>query len=75
VQAFFQNQIEALEFPDVSGGEQYEVDGGSPMAHLRMHAAVEGMLDGGNADVKAAYQKLLATGKGTTPVEYHYDLL
>src|ERR1019366_8489450 len=52
----------ALEFADVRGGEPYEVDGVSPMAHLRMHTAVEGMLDGGNADVKVAYEKLLATG-------------
>ena len=52
----------ALEFADVRGGEPYEVDGVSPMAPLRMHAAVEGMLDGGTADVKAAYEKLLATG-------------
>lgn len=52
----------ALEFADVRGGESYEVDGVSPMAHLRMHAAVEAMLDGGNADVKAACEKLLATG-------------
>jgi hypothetical protein len=70
--AFFQNQIETLEFADVPGGEPYEVDGVSPMAHLRMRAAVEGMLDGGNADVKAAYRQLLATGNGTTPVGYHY---
>jgi hypothetical protein len=52
----------ALEFADVRGGETCEVDGVSPMAHLRMHAAVEGMLDGGNAEVKAAYETLLATG-------------
>jgi hypothetical protein len=52
----------ALEFADLRGGEPYEVDGVSPMVHLRMHAAVEGMLDGGNADVRAAYEKLLATG-------------
>jgi len=52
----------ALEFADVRGGEPYEVDGVSPMAHLRMHAVVEGMLDGGTADVKAAFEKLLATG-------------
>jgi hypothetical protein len=52
----------ALEFADVRGGEPYEVDGVSPMAHLRMHAVVEGMLNGGNADVQAAYEKLLATG-------------
>jgi hypothetical protein len=41
----------ALEFADVRGGEPYEVDGVSPLAHLRMHAVVEGMLDRGNADV------------------------
>ena len=52
----------ALEFADVRGGEPYEVDGVSPLAHLRMHAAVEGMLDGGNAEVNASYEKLLATG-------------
>jgi hypothetical protein len=51
----------ALEFADVRGAE-YVVDGVSPMAHLRMHAAVEGMLSGGNEDVKAAFDKLLATG-------------
>ena len=54
----------ALEFADVRGGEPYEVDGVSPIAHLRMHAVIEGMLDGGNADVTAAYEKLLATGIG-----------
>ena len=72
----------ALEFADVRGGEPYEVDGVSPMAHLRMHAAVEGMLDGGNADVKAAYEKLLATGieghhavhiVGAIFMEYYFD--
>jgi hypothetical protein len=52
----------ALEFADVRGGEPYEVDGVSPVAHLKMHAAVEEMLDGGNADAKAAHEKLLATG-------------
>jgi hypothetical protein len=59
----------ALEFADVRGGEPYEVDGVSPMAHLRMHAAVEEMLDGGNADVKAACEKLLATG-----IERHHAI-
>jgi hypothetical protein len=72
----------ALEFADVRGGEPYEVDGVSPMAHLRMHAAVEGMLEGGNADVKAAYEKLLATGierhhaahiVGAIFLEYYFD--
>ena len=72
----------ALEFADVRGGEPYEVGGVSPMAHLRMHAAVEGMLDGGNADVKAAFEKLLATGierhhavhiVGAIFVEFYFD--
>ena len=72
----------ALEFADVRGGEPYEVDGVSPIAHIRMHAAVEGMLRGGNADVKAAYEKLLATGieghhavhiVGAIFMEYYFD--
>ena len=58
------------------------MDGVSPIAHLRMHAAVEGMLRGGNADVKAAYEKLLATGieghhavhiVGAIFMEYYFD--
>jgi hypothetical protein len=43
-------------------GQPYIVNGASPRAHLTMHAAVEEMIEGGNADVKAAYEKLLTTG-------------
>jgi len=72
----------ALEFADVRGGEPYEVDGVSPVAHLRMHAAVEEMLDGGNADARAACEKLLTTGierhhavhiVGAIFMEYYFD--
>ncbi len=72
----------ALEFADVRGGEPYEVDGVSPMAHLQMHAAVESMLDGGNADVRTAFEKLLVTGigrhhavhiVGAIFMEYYFD--
>ena len=72
----------ALEFADVRAGEPYEVDGVSPMAHLKMHVAVEDMLDGGNADAKAACEKMLATGierhhavhiLGAIFMEYYFD--
>jgi hypothetical protein len=72
----------ALEFADVRGGEPYVVDGVSPMAHLRMHAAVEAMLSGGNEDVKVAFDHLLAGGIGrhhaihiigATFMEFYFD--
>lgn len=52
----------ALEFADVREGEPYIVNGVSPLAHLATHAAVEAMVEGGNAEMKAAYEKLLSTG-------------
>ncbi len=52
----------ALEFADVREGEPYLVNGASPLAHVATHAAVEAMVGGGNADMKAAYEKLLSTG-------------
>ena len=54
----------ALEFADLRDGEPYVVDGVSPMAHLRMHTAVEEMLSGGNEEVNAAVDRLLSTGIG-----------
>src|SRR5262245_50411419 len=44
----------ALEFGDVLEGEAYIVDGASPIAHLYMHAAVEGMVEAGNPDIVPA---------------------
>jgi len=54
----------ALEFSDVRDGHPYMVGGVSPVAHLKMHAAVEEMIEGGNSDVKTTFEKLLVTGTG-----------
>jgi hypothetical protein len=51
----------ALEFADVREGVPYLVGGQSPLAHLAIHAAVEAQI-AESADVKAAFDVLLASG-------------
>ena len=51
----------ALEFADVREGEPYIVEDTSPLAHIAVHAAVEGQIEQ-DEDVKAAFEKLLAVG-------------
>ena len=38
------------------------MNGASPIFHLFEHGAVEGMIEGGHEEMKAAYEKLLTTG-------------
>ena len=52
----------ALGLADLREGDQYLVNGASPLAHLYVHAAVEEMIEGGNEDMKAAYEHLLTAG-------------
>ena len=63
----------ALEFADVREGEPYEivVDDHvvSPMAHVVMHSAVKGQIEA-DPRVKAAYEKLVATGASPHHAEH-----
>jgi hypothetical protein len=63
----------ALEFADLREGEAYEieVDGTvvSPLAHVTMHAAVKGQIEA-DPPVKAAYEKLVATGASAHHAEH-----
>ena len=63
----------ALEFADVREGESYEieVDGQavSPMAHVVMHSTVKGQV-GADPHVRAAFEKLVATGASPHKAEH-----
>jgi hypothetical protein len=63
----------ALEFADVREGESYEieVDGQavSPMAHVVVHSAVKGQV-GADPRVRAAFEKLVATGASPHKAEH-----
>lgn len=63
----------ALEFADLREGETYEieVDGNavSPIAHLVMHATVKSQVEA-DPQVRAAFEKLVATGSSAHQAEH-----
>lgn len=63
----------ALEFADVREGTQYEITVGgktvNPMAHVAAHAGVKGQVEQ-DPLVRAAFEKLVATGISTHHAEH-----
>jgi hypothetical protein len=63
----------ALEFADLREGEPYEIEVNgnvvSPVAHVTMHAAVKGQF-AADPPVRAAFEKMVATGASVHHAEY-----
>ena len=63
----------ALEFADLREGEPYEImvegDPVSPLAHVMTHAAVKGQIEQ-DPSVRAAYEKMVATGSSAHLAEH-----
>ena len=63
----------ALEFADLRGGAPYEItvagEAVNPLAHVAAHAAVKGQLEQ-DPLVRAAFEKLVATGTTTHHAEH-----